>query len=288
MKAQLEEKNRLLEHAQTELKEIETELKEKEVELKEKEAELAREYEISKELVEYKQLKERNETVYIATTRRYAQQGLFKVGRTTNPSKRVTNHNTSRTVGDKVKIVREFKVNSAVLVEGIIHRKLDGLRPSKGNEYFLIPFDCLVDIIELIIDFDQQENEQVNRIVDTAFRMKRLGASKCDWASGLDMSVFDETLRLMDDDQKELAQFDVTIATEEQKRQFIRQCLEAYQATIQAPMIVWTAFQSFLKKQLSQGGLKAQDYKSKDWKEIVKHEGANGQLSIQWVTKKTT
>jgi T5orf172 domain len=193
-----------------------------------------------------------------------ANNGLFKVGRTKNIKSRNSGHNTIHPTGDKVRILSEFKVNSSVLVENIIKAKLDGLRPNKDSEFFLCPYDLLHDVV---------------------FRLKQHSFKSLDWTSGLDMTIFHETIRLVTDgigasDGIELTKFNVTNATNKQKQAFISRCVEAYKETIpQEEPITWREFQQFLIKELE---IPKSRFKANDWKPFLKQEENDKALVVAW------
>jgi hypothetical protein len=276
----------------TEVNELKNKLMEKEKELSTKNTELVEQTEmlnrlhnINEELVTYKKLKEKNEHIYIVSTMQYASQGLFKVGRTKKIKKRNSSHNTTHTIGDKVKVLADFMVNCSATVEAIILKKLEGLRPSKDNEFLLCPFDLLRDAVDLIVDCDTRENETINSLIDTVFKLKCFSFNTTDWTSGLDMSIFGENIVMRIEDN-ELARFDVTCATEEQKREFLKKCLEAYRQTIQEPLVVWKHFQLSLLQALS---IPKSRFKALEWRPFLEEEEANNkELNIKWrETKKT-
>jgi len=216
----------------------------KEAEFKELESKFAKQCDEMKELEErmqrvlnmlvtFKKIKEEKEgIIYIVSTLNYAQQGLYKIGRTKNLKARNSAHNTTHPSGDKIKILAQYKVNDAHHIEATLHKKLAGLRPSDNSEFFMCPFDSLCDIIDLVVQQDDQCNDQVNRIIDTLYYLKQNRNSFHDWTAGLDLSLFQEHVTITDG-KEEVARFDVTRATTEEKQE--RECLEAYKKTIEHP-----------------------------------------------------
>jgi hypothetical protein len=222
----------------------------------------------------------------------YATQGLYKVGRTKNIKTRTSAHNTSHPAGDKIRVLASFKVNSAVLVENIIHKKLEGLRPERDSEFFLSPYDLLFDVVDLIINYDYLENDAVNRIIDAVYRLRKRQFSHLDWMSGLNPEVFRDEMRLItaadDNEAKTEARFDITNASEEQKQEFVRECIKAYRRTIQEPAeaqqqvfnIVWKAFQGYMLQRLD---VPRNRFKALEWKPLIQTEvERNPELAIQW------
>jgi prophage antirepressor-like protein len=267
-----------------ELQEKEKLLLESRRELQEKESQLNRLHDINSELLTYKKLSEKNESIYLVSTKNYIKQGLIKIGRTINIKSRNSSHNTTHVVGDKVVVLKEFKVNDSALVESIIHKKLNGLRPEKKSEFFMCPFDLLVSIVDLVVNNDDAENDVVNNIIDTVYKLKQTAFSSIDWMAGLPEDIFNEDIKMIENN-KEIAKFDVTTATNEQKQNFVKECIEAYKRTIQQPneaaqCIVWKAFQGFMIQKLN---VPKSQFKATTWKPLLKtEEKNNNQLQIKW------
>ena len=81
--------------------------------LEAKDAALGRMNNVNIELLTYKKLNEKNESIYIVATYRYASQGIFKIGRTKCMKERTSTHNNTHIANDKVKVLKEFKVNDS-------------------------------------------------------------------------------------------------------------------------------------------------------------------------------
>jgi phage anti-repressor protein len=265
---------------------IEVKSKESKKELEEQRDRLNRLHIINAELLTYKKLSERNEIIYLVSTLDYIKQGLIKVGRTNNLKARNAGHNTTHVAGDKIKVLREFRVNDAALVESIIHKKLNGLRPNKQSEFFMCPYNLLVSIVELIVNNDDEENNTVNAIVETVYRLKQKALCPNDWMSGLPEDTFTENMQLVAGaGQNVVAKFNVTNATEDQKKAFVRRCIDAYQKTIRQPeeiatTIVWKAFQGYLIQQLD---VPKSKFKATMWRPLIKaEEKKDDKLLVKW------
>ena len=78
-----------------------------------------------------------------------------------------------------------------------------------------------------------------------------------------------------------LATFDITNSTEEQKKKFIEECMEAYQRTIVQPrqQMLWKELQTYLIGQMK---IPKYKFKSTEWKKIVKEYADEKQLTLQW------
>lgn len=259
-------------------------LKLKELEIKEKDDQLNRLHNIQKELLSYKKRISKEETIYIVSTSNYARQGIFKIGRTkTKMSFRNSSHNNTHISGDKVKVIKEFKVNDAVLVERNIHTKLNGLLLDGEREFFMCPYDLLESIVDVIINHDDEENEIVNKIIDTVYKLKQQSFNAVDWTQGIHEDIFIETLTITNGEEK-LAELDISSWDEENKKEFVATCIKAYIKQNNALdeqnfQIMWKAFQLFMISQLS---IPKSRFKSGEWKPFVKEEVTKEKLAIKW------
>lgn len=244
------------------------------------------------ELLSYKKFICKEQSLYVISSEYYARNGLFKIGRTKRIiQRRAGEHNTSHSSGDEMKVLKEFKVSDAVVVENTIKSKLKGLIPTEKREFVMCPYNLLIDIIGLIVHYDDQENYAINSLIDNvcAMRFKRT-VSEIDWTEGLDMSIFENTLRLVGTDNEIVARFDISTSTKEQKELFIEKCLEAYLETIQQPredaqtVILWSAFQCYVIKEL---GIPRYKFKSGEWKGVAEEVTEEKGVLVEWRARKT-
>jgi hypothetical protein len=254
------------------------------IELKEKEDQLNRLHIIQKELLTYKKMISKDETIYIVSTATYARQGIFKIGRTKTAMKfRSSGHNNTHIGGDKVKVLKEFKVNDCVLVERNIHTKLRGLLIDGEKEFVMCPYDLLESIVDLIVNNDDEENDAVNKIVDVVYKLKQSAFNAVNWTQGIPDDIFVETLTIIQGDEK-IADLDISAWSEVHKKQFVLTCLKEYikiQNNINDDQfqIMWKTFQVFLAEQLP---VPKSKFKVKEWKPIVKEQADEENLTIKW------
>jgi len=210
-------------------------------------------------------------------TYRYATQGIFKVGRTKCMKARTSGHNNTHITGDKVKVLKEFKVNDSVAIENYIHRKLKGLLVHDEKEFFICPYDLLENIIEVIMNNDETHNNLINSVIDTVYQLKCSNYSPDRWMNGIDTSIFRDEYQLVesgsaDEEPTVQATFDITIATQEQKKAFVAQCVQAYRLTIQEPnQLIWKTFQTYLQTQLQ---IPKYRFKALQWKPLFTEANA--------------
>ena len=262
---------------QEELKTKDNLIKDKDNIIKEKDDRLNRLHIIQKELLSYKKRVSKEETVYIVSTADYARQGIYKIGRTKSAMKfRSSTHNITHIQGDKIKVIREFKVNDSTLVEKNIHTKLQGLLLEGGREFFMCPYDLLESIVDLIVHNDDEENVVVNKIIESVFKLKETSFNSIDWMTGIPPDTFKETFLISQGEEK-LAELDISKWSDIDKKEFIAKCIVEYD--IKDKEIRWKAFQVFLLEKLT---IPKSKFKVANWKPIVKEGAEKEKLAIKW------
>jgi hypothetical protein len=267
-----------------EINRLQSQLQTQSVELQEQKDINNRLHIIQKELLSYKKLVSKDETIYIVSTATYSRQGIFKIGRTKTAMKfRSSGHNNTHVAGDKVKVLKKFKVNDCVLVERNIHTKLRGLLLEGEKEFFMCPYDLLESIVDLIVRNDDVENDAVNKIIDVVYKLKQSAFSVIDWTQGIPDDVFAETLTITQGAEK-IAKLDISTWDESHKKEFILTCLKEYvkvQNNVNEDQfqIMWKTFQVFLMNQLS---IPKSKFKVSVWKPIVKEQAKEENLAIKW------
>ncbi len=271
-----------------ELKELQQKVMFLEEKNKQIEAENNRLHNTQKELLSYKKRVSKDETIYIVSTKNYARQGIYKIGRTKNKMKtRSSSHNTTHVAGDKVKVLKEFKVNDATLVERNIHTKLNGLLIDNEKEFFMCPFNLLVNIVDVIVNNDQEENELVNSIIETVYKLKNIQFNPSDWMTGIPEGAFAEVFTIQHNDQTPVV-LDISNWTTRHKKDFIDRCIQEYVAqqnkVDQEYQMCWKTLQKYIYDQLSaQLTIPRSKFKVTEWKPYVKDcVDDKENLSIKW------
>lgn len=148
---------------------------------------------VNKELLTFKLMKEKKETLYVMSNKSHASQGLFKVGRTKNKaSKRAANLNTANPTGDDIKVLFEIKTHDATVLEKRCHAILANLRPTNTREYFLCVYDRLIQLLNIIADNMDKEIDEVNELVKIIYNK-----SDNNWTTGLNMNIFEPKVLLI-------------------------------------------------------------------------------------------
>ncbi len=277
-----------LKELQQKVMHLEAKNKQIEVEKKQIEDENNRLHNTQKELLSYKKRVSKDETIYIVSTKNYARQGIYKIGRTKNKMKtRSSGHNTTHVAGDKVKVLKEFKVNDATLAERNIHTKLNGLLIDNEKEFFMCPFNLLVNIVDVIVNNDQEENELVNSIIETVYKLKNIQFNPSDWMTGIPEGAFAEVFTIQHNDQTPVV-LDISNWTKQHKKDFIDRCIQEYvtqqNKVDQEYQMCWKTLQKYIYDQLSaQLTIPRSKFKVTEWKPYVKDcVDDKENLSIKW------
>lgn len=141
------------------------------------------------ELNNIKKFKKKNEIIYIISSKHYAEQGLFKIGRSNNINSRLASLNTSHVIKDKLFIVKEFKVYDSKMIENRIKFILKNIRDSENREFYHGVYVLLEKITELICENLDEECKMMNNIITKLVNLNNQSYIK--WTEGLDMSIFE-------------------------------------------------------------------------------------------------
>ena len=243
--------------------------KQKDKELHDEKEKGIRMHKIHIELLSYKKQLSKEESIYIVASYQYAIQGIFKVGRTKCMKARTSGHNNTHITGDKFKVLHEFKVNDATIIEAYIHKKLKGLLIDGEKEFFMCPYDLLENIIDIIINNDDNYNSTINNIIDTVLKLKVDNFNNTDWTKCINMDIFKDEMKLVTSDSVIQAKFDITNASIEQRENFVKGCIESYNKNIKEPnQMAWKLFQPVLRNYFKQNKVPIKKYKALEWRPI--------------------
>jgi hypothetical protein len=293
LRQQLQVQEQRLLEAQQELKEKDEEMRRKDELLKQQEEQMHRLNTINLESLSYKKNRLKEETIYIVSTSNYARQGIFKVGRTTQKMRlRTSQHNVTHVEGDKVRVLREFRVGDSKVVEGYIHNKLKGLLLQGETEFYLCPYNLLEAAVEAIVEHDTADSEHVNRVIDLVYSLRAKNFRQQDWTQGIPAEFFEEEKKEepapaqpaiveLKQAQETLATFDTANMTEEQRKNFVNCCMILYRYTTgneqAVGAVVWTAFQAVLIEQLN---IAKRAFRAKEWRGIAKEVAKEQKIEL--------
>lgn len=173
-----EKEKLLLESAQT--------IAAKEKEIADRDKQLANTRVVNGNLLAYKLFLTREETLYIITSKFYAAQGLFKVGKTKmNAKDRVSTMNTGHVSADSLFIAGEFRTNNSKHLEDRVHHLMQHHRDAADREWFHLPYRIIVDIINKLNENHIAKQDAMNEITRMLHELKCKDPKLIDWTAGM-------------------------------------------------------------------------------------------------------
>ncbi len=143
------------EYRKLELENNKKELEEKENIINEQKEEInnvkERIIDLSNHLYKYQELKE-NTYLYVATNKHLSLQNNFKIGVSTQLTKRLINYNCNNNKNDLFYFTYVKKIHNAYIVEYMIKHILKQFKNANNNEIFVINHKYLVNILDNIIN----------------------------------------------------------------------------------------------------------------------------------------
>ena len=106
---------------------------------------------LSNHLYKYNELKE-NTYLYVATNKHLGLQNNFKIGVSTQLTKRLINYNCNNNTNDPFYFTYVKKIHNAYIVEYMIKHILKDFRNSNNNEIYVINRNYLINILDNIIN----------------------------------------------------------------------------------------------------------------------------------------
>jgi prophage antirepressor-like protein len=144
----------------------------------------------NKELLTFKLMIEKTETVYIMSSKSYAKQGLWKIGRTKQKvTSRLASINTACPAGEAIHVLKEIKTHSSVELEKRCHWILRNLRPTYTREWFLSSWGRLTQLLDIIAENMDKEINIVNELIKEVHSID--GSGETQYIAGLDMCIFE-------------------------------------------------------------------------------------------------
>lgn len=149
---------------------------------------------VNRELLDFKLMVSKSETVYVMSSKSYAKQGLWKIGRTKQKvTKRLSSANTSCPAGENIFVLKTIKTHSAVELEKRCHWILKNLRPTYTKEWFLATWTRMSKLLDIISENMDKEIDIVNELVKEVHSFENASKEENSlnkYIEGLDMSLF--------------------------------------------------------------------------------------------------
>ena len=208
----------------------------------------------NKDLLNYKLQTEKNEYIYIASTKDYAKQGIFKIGRTKELKQRLSQHNSSHINEDGFTYIKTYKVNDSTSLEHYIHKKLRPLRKDNECEFYLCVYEYLEKIVDKLVESDETAIEMINLTIQCLSRIHSLDDST-PLDKGLDYDIF---IDINDDELYIDIKVNIDIKIRKDK------IINIYNKFIESKpdVVSWLSFQIFLKQFIKPKSY----YKSREWR----------------------
>ena len=158
------------------------------------------------------------EWIYIATTREYAKQRVFKIGSTKRLSKRLSGYQTGRLKQDQYYYAWYVKVYHADELDHTIQKILEEFKHQKSKElYQSIKFRDLRDIVDYICVNYDKSIEYLNNFVKTR---PPLSYEEEDTEDDIPPPICPEVIIRLNEEQEEL--FDVTAIINDLLQEYIK------------------------------------------------------------------
>ncbi len=166
---------------------IENELANKDRVIADQERRLANTMAENKSLVSYKLFIDKNETVYVITSRMYAARGEFKIGKcgSLSAKNRLASMNTGHTPNDDLFIAAEYKTNDAKTLESLAHNMMQHYRINDTREWFHLPFLLICKILKSLRDHYGSDQELMNEITMELHNLLCDDPEKIKWYEGV-------------------------------------------------------------------------------------------------------
>lgn len=124
----------------------------------------------------------KNQKIYIASTRLYTQENIFKIGGTTNIEKRFVTYNTERPLEDRFDYVFEELCYDFKLIENIVSKFLERFKvPNKREVYNINLNDLIIFTKEVIKDQDKYVyymNKSFDKYINNRFNVSNVVCDK--------------------------------------------------------------------------------------------------------------
>lgn len=88
--------------------------------------------------------------IYIATTRQYSQNNIYKLGKTEKLNPRMGNYQTGRSKSDSYYYVYTYKTSKRSVLETLLKKLLEKYKEDKNKELFVLPWKLLHEYVDYI------------------------------------------------------------------------------------------------------------------------------------------
>jgi hypothetical protein len=105
--------------------------------------------------------------IYIATTNRYSQNNQYKVGSTSDLTRRIRGYQTGRPKDDRYFYTDSFKCYNAVSLERKIGNALAEWKDCKNSEMYMIDYNLLKKVVEFVCSNNDISTDELTTILQS-------------------------------------------------------------------------------------------------------------------------
>jgi prophage antirepressor-like protein len=214
-----------------EVNELKSSIEQQELKIHEQDRFINRANIINKELLDFKTMNEKNETVYVMSSKSYSKQGLWKIGKTIQKTaNRLSSINTSCPSGENIFIVKEIKTHDSKELEKRCHFILKNLRPTDKKEWFHSSWSKMNKLLDIISENMNEEIDRVNELINEVHSLSYTDNNL--YTEGLNMNIFEpkETLTITHETNtiQRSQVIDVSGLTEEEKKSKLKEAINLF------------------------------------------------------------
>ena len=204
-----------------------------------------------KNFVENVKMKEKNQLIYIATTRMYAGQNIFKVGGVSSESRlqnRLSQYNSGRISEDCFYYCFMLKCNNFHHMENRVKEILSEFKYNKEKEMYVLNYRVLQEIISFLVENYNNEidrlNEFMNNILQNMSRLEPIIPEPILLRNTIEIK------RICNGEEIETKTIDLDNLTEIERENIVNRLVETFTNSFQSNTINRKKFESYvLEKQ---------------------------------------
>ena len=207
-----------------------------------------------KNFVENVKMKEKNQVIYIATTKMYAGQNIFKVGGVSSENRlqnRLSQYNTGRISEDCFYYCFMLKCNNFHHMENRIKEILSEFKYNKEKEMYVLNYRVLQEIISFLVENYNNEidrlNEFMNNILQNMSRLEPIIPEPISLRDTIEIK------RICNGQEIETKTIDLDDLTENERENVVNRLVETFTNEFQSNTINRKDFESYVlqKKEIS-------------------------------------
>ena len=210
-----------------------------------------------KNFVENVKMKEKNQVIYIATTRMYAGQNIFKVGGVSSESRlqnRLSQYNSGRISEDCFYYCFMLKCNNFHHMENRVKEILSEFKYNKEKEMYVLNYRVLQEIISFLVENYNNEIDRLNEFMNNILQnMSRIEPIEPIIPEPILLRDTIEIKRICNGEEVETKTIDLDNLTEIERENVVNRLVETFTNSFQSNTINRKEFESYVlqKKEIS-------------------------------------